>query len=280
MAMPNPITRENFPKAWKYVCRKYRWATKKNAVRRIAAPVGHLLFFPGFLMLALDALFTFSPAQVRSFLGKYPFLTGLWQRWEALVFANAETVGQKIGAACLVLYGIPFAAFLVVAVLVVLLRRVRLPEPGSNDRQNAETMWTLSRHAQVHAWRSERDISGTLSIITGVLAALAVLFMCFNWLIVPGGVNLIGSMSLTENLKFFALAVILIFSYGLVDLPLAGLMKLVHYCHVPKNLPHTAELYVRSLGSQSAPVNKEEAPAAPVQADSAPEKVSEENTPS
>ena len=93
---PNPITNENFPAAWNIVCRKYKHAKVKAAIRKIAKPIGELLFFPAFLMLAFGASVTYTTPNVSALIRRIPVVPGMWQQLETVLFGSADTVLDHI----------------------------------------------------------------------------------------------------------------------------------------------------------------------------------------
>ena len=255
---PNPITPENFPAAWRCVRRKYKQARVKAAIRRVAKPVGEILFFPAFLMLAYGAAASFSTANIQAFLGKLPVVSPLWLQLKELLFGSASTVLDYIIRAAGFLYVVPFAAFLVVSLLIVLVYHPKGFSASGDLYQDAQALWTMTRYAQTDAKRKGGDLPGTLSLISGILFAVGALFIIFYWLLFPGGDSLLAGIGVYQTLRLFGLALILIFAYAPLAFPLGLLMKLIHWCPGAKRMAQAAEIFCRGLRKTPA------APAAPV----------------
>ena len=269
---PNPIIPENFSQAWQAVSRKNRTARVKAAIRKIAKPFAEFLFFPLYLILSFGAASTFTTANVQALIGRIPVLPQLWAKVQALVFGSAEGILEQSLMAAAFLYAIPFAVYLLVAAIIALVYHPRTPAPSGALKADAQDLWTLARNAQMNARSKGKDFSGTLALIAGILAALAALTVIFYWLLVPGAEDLLAGIGVAQALKMFALALILIFSYGILMIPLDLLMKLVHMCHVSKRTVQNTELFFRSLrvAPAVAPVAAPEAPAEPTEAPAEP----------
>ena len=252
---PNPITNESFPKAWAIVRRKYKNAKVKATIRKIAKPVGEFLFFPAFLMLAFGASMTFTTPNVSALIGRVPVVPGLWQKLEAMFFGTADSVMDYILYSALFLYAIPFAVFLLIALIIALVYHPKTYSPSGDAYQDGQALWTMARHALTDSRSKGKDVSGTLALITGIIEALGSLAVVFYWLLVPGGEDVLAGIGIANTLKLFGLALILIFSYALVVLPLDLLMKLVCSTPVSKKLPVLTEDYCRSLRRGPAAVN-------------------------
>lgn len=248
----SPITRDNFPSAWRYVTRKYRWAKKKSKMRSIGLTMGQVLYFPGFLILMLGAVCTLTPRSVTSFVEKAPFLVRFWNRVSGIVFAGADTAGVQLLRLAFLVYGIPLAVFLIISLIILLAYHPRAIKLSGNHRKDAEALWSMARHAQNMARENEKDINGPLAIFTGIAAAAGAVAVIIYWITDPVGKELAAQQRLSTNLKLFALALILIFSYNIINLPLAVVMKLICGCSVPKRLSSAAEIYCRSIHSDNS----------------------------
>jgi len=219
----------------------------KHAIRKIALPIGQILFFPVFVILAAGAALSLTPPGVQRLLGSLPMLESLWKSVAETLFSSASSIVSYIVRAAAFLYLVPFAAFLLVSLVILLVYHPKAPQFTDDHRQNAETMWTLARHAQMNARLKEKDISGKLAVLTGIIAAVGVVGIFVCWLVVPGYGDLLSGLAITEHLKLFVLSLILIFSYGILNFPLTWVMKPVHSCHIPKRMVESAEVYCRSL---------------------------------
>lgn len=280
---PNPITKDNFPKAWRIVRRRYKLAKVKAAIRRIAKPVGEFLFFPAFLMLAFGAAISFTTPGIQALIGKTPFVAPLWFQLKAILFGSASSTLDYIIRGAAFLYAIPFGAFLAVSLVIAIVYHPKAFSPSGDIVQDAQALWTMARYAQSDAKRKGGDLSGTLSLITGILAALSALFIIFYWLLFPGGENLLAGIGVYQTLRLFAIALILIFAYAPVAFPLNMLMKLVHWCPGAKRMADSAEIFCRGLrrgpvppmAPMAAPVAAAPVAAAAVAAEAAPAPVQE-----
>lgn len=250
---PNPITNDNFPKAWRIVRRRYQLAKVKSAIRRIAKPVGEFLFFPAFLMLAFGVAITFSTPGIQALISKTPFVAPLWYQLKEILFGSASSALDYVLRGAAFLYAIPFGAFLVVSLVIAIVYHPKTFSPSGNIVQDAQALWTMARHARTDAKSKGGDLSGTLSLITGILAALSALFIIFYWLLVPGGEDLLAGIGVYQTLRLFAIALILVFAYTPVAFPLNMLMKLIHWCPGAKHMADSAEIFCRGLGRGPAP---------------------------
>ena len=254
---PIPITNENFQKAWRIVRRKYKNAKVKAAVRKIAKPIGEFLFFPAFLMMAFGTSVTFTTPNVSALINRMPVLPGLWQKLSAVLFGSADTVPALILRSALFLYAIPLAVFLVAALIIVLVYHPKTYAVSGDAYRDGQALWTMARHALTDSRSKGKDVSGTLALITGIIEALGALGVIFYWLLVPGGEDVLAGIGVVNALKLFGLALILIFSYALVALPLNLVMKLLCATPVSKKIPESAEDYCRGLHRGPAAVNVE-----------------------
>lgn len=244
---PNPITQDNFPKAWHIVRRRYKLAKVKAAIRRIAKPVGEFLFFPAFLMLAFGAAISFTTPAIQALIARTPFVTPLWYHLEEILFGSASSTLDYILRGAAFLYAIPFGAFLAVALVIAIVYHPKAFSPSGDIVQDAQALWTMARYARTDAKSKGSDLSGILSLITGILAALSALFIIFYWLLVPGGEDLLAGIGVYQTLRLFAIALILIFAYAPVAFPLSLLMKLIHWCPGAKHMADSAEIFSRGL---------------------------------
>ena len=264
---PNPITGENFTKAWRIARRKYKKAKVSAAIRKIAKPIGEFVFFPTFLMMAFGASVTFTTPNVSALISRVPVVPGLWQKLYAAAFGSADTVLDYVLRSALLLYAPPFAVFLVVALIIALVYHPKTYTPSGDSYQDGQALWTMARHALTDSKSKGKDVSGTLALITGIIHALGSLAIVFYWLLVPGGEDVLAGIGITNTLKLFVLALILIFSYALVAFPLNLLMKLACATPVSAKIPESAEDYCRGLRRGAAPVSAAPAAAAAVPAE-------------
>ena len=254
---PTPITNENFPKAWNIVRRKYKKAKVSAVIRKIAKPIGEFLFFPIFLMMAFGASVSFTTPNVSALISRIPVVPGLWQTLSTMVFGSADSVLDYILSSALLLYAVPFAAFLVAALVIALVYHPKTYATSGDHYQDGQALWTMARHALTDSRSKGKDVSGTLALITGIIEALGSLAVVFYWLLVPGGEDVLAGIGIANTLKLFGLALILIFSYALVALPLNLLMKLICATPVSAKIPESAEDYCRGLRRGPAAVNVE-----------------------
>lgn len=261
-----PITLENFPKAWRSVRCRYKLAKVKAAIRRIAVPVGEILFFPAFLMLAFGSAVSFTTPGIQALLAKVPVLAPAWNQLKEPLFGSASSALDYILRGAAFLYAVPFCAFLAAALLIAIVYHPKAFSLSGNINQDAQALWTMARYARTDAKRKGGDLSGTLSLITGIIAALASLFVIFYWLLFPGGEDLLAGIGIYQTLRLFGIALILIFAYTPVAYPLNLLMKLVCWCPGAKNMADSAEIFCRSLRRGTASMTPMTPMAAPVAA--------------
>ena len=252
---PNPITSENFPKAWRIARRKYKKAKVTAAIRKIAKPIGEFIFFPIFLIMAFGASVTFTTPNVSALISRVPVVPGLWQKLTAMAFGSADTILDYILRSALLLYAIPFAVFLVIALIIALVYHPKTYTPSGDSYQDGQALWTMARHALTDSRSKGKDVSGTLALITGIVHALGSLAVVFYWLLVPGGEDVLAGIGIANTLKLFALALILIFSYAMAASPLNLLMKLACATPVSTKIPESAEDYCRGLRRGPAAVS-------------------------
>ena len=251
---PNPITNEDLPKAWSIIRRKYKKAKVTAAIRKIAKPIGEFLFFPLFLMMAFGASVKFTTPNVSALICRVPVVPGLWQKLEGTLFGSADTVLDYILRSALFLYAVPLAVFLIAALIIVLVYHPKTYSLSGNAYQDGQALWTMARHALTDSRAKGKDVSGTLALIAGIIEALGSLAVVFYWLLVPGAEDVLAGIGIVNTLRLFGLALILIFSYTLVALPLNLMMKLICTTSVSGKLPQLAEDYCRSLRRGPAPV--------------------------
>lgn len=282
-----PITQENFPKAWRSIRRRYKLAKVKAAIRRIALPVGEILFFPAFLMLAFGSAVSFTTPGIQALLAKVPVLAPVWNQIKEPLFGSAVSTLDYILRGAAFLYAVPFCAFLAAALLISIVYHPKAFSLSGNIGQDAQALWTMARYARTDAKRKSGDLSGTLSLIAGIIAALASLFVIFYWLLFPGGEDLLAGIGIYQTLRLFGIALILIFAYTPVAYPLNLLMKLVCWCPGAKNMADSAEIFCRSLRRGAVPMTPmaasvaaaaavAEVPAAPAEKAPAPADVPQE----
>lgn len=257
-----PITQENFPKAWRSVRRRYKLAKVKAAIRRIAVPVGEILFFPAFLMLAFGGAASFTTPGIQALLAKAPVIAPMWNQLREILFSSASSTLDYILRGAAFLYAVPFCAFLAAALLITIVYHPKAFSLSGNIHQDAQALWTMARYARTDAKRKGGDLSGTLSLITGIIAALTSLFIIFYWLLFPGGENLLAGIGVYQTLRLFGIALILIFAYTPVAYPLNLLMKLICWCPGAKKMADSAEIFCRGLRRGAVPMTPMAAPVA------------------
>lgn len=251
-SVPSAITADNFHKIWRYTARKQYWSKKKAAIRSISVPLGQLLYFFVFVVFAYGAACSMIPGMVHRYIQEIPDLVSLWTDFEAAFFASATTEGQRMVRTAAALYLAPFAAAAVPALLVILLYHPRMPKQTGNPAQDARELWITAKHAQVYAQRKESNTVNICAAFAGMLIAVAVLGYLLYGLTNPSLRQQVIAEAHTANLRLFLYALALFFSYKILNLPLYFLLKLLHYCYIPKNLVPVTEEYYRSLQTSSA----------------------------
>lgn len=258
-AVPASVTAETFSKVWKYAARKRYWSKKKAVIRSISVPLSQLLYFFVFIIFSYGAAYSMIPGMVHRYIQEIPELVSLWTDFEAVFFAAATTETQRIARTAAALYLIPFAVAAVPAFLVILLYHPRGPKQTGDPVQDARELWITAKHAQVYAQRKESNTVNICAAFAGMLIAVAVLGYLLYGLTNSALRQHVIDEAHTANLRLFLYAVALFFSYKILNLPLHFLLKLLHFCHVPKNLVAVTEEYYHSLQSSSteAPASDE-----------------------
>jgi len=155
---PTPITKENFPKAWRVIRRKYKKAKVAASIRKIAKPIGEFLFFPIFLMLAFGASISFTTPNVSALIGRIPVIPGLWQKLSGILYGSADTVLGYVLRSALFLYAIPLTVFLVVSLIIVLVYHPKTYSTSGDAYQDGQALWTMARHALTDSRSKGKDV--------------------------------------------------------------------------------------------------------------------------
>ena len=226
---PPAVSWENFPNAWRYAARKHYWAKKPALVRRFTAPLAQFLFFWGFMILVYGAALTMVHPTVTAFLSAEPGIVALWDKFSALLFASAETEAPRLLSCAGLLYLLPFAAVLPIA-LAIFLFYLGLPEKRTGEpAQDAFALRSMAKHAQIYSKQKEPKMLLTCRIFAGVL--IGILFFCYMiyCLYVPEMKQLIVDQATKAPVRILILTFAVILSYRIVNLPLLALLRLIGF---------------------------------------------------
>lgn len=251
---PAPITAENFQTAWKCIARKRRWSMKKELIRRVSVSVSQILYFFVFLILALGVFYEMGGPLVRRFMDQFEEVGIWWHMVSDPVLAGASGEAERILRCAGVLYLLPFCTVLPFAALIALLYHPRTPKQTGDLQQDAWQLRSLAKHAQVYAQRKENDTAKICSFFMGIVMVLFVLGMMLYAYEDDSLRNEVVAQAHLANLRCFLYGVAIFLCYRIVNLPLKWMLKLLHYCHVPKDLVPLTEAYHSSL--QHAPVTE------------------------
>ena len=232
-----PITRETFPKAWKYAQHRLYWSRKKAVVRYLVTTVSQMLFFCAFTILAYGLLYELSSGDLHDFLGKTRGAVLSWEKFSAILMNGTETEMGRLARLILFLYGVPLGASLTAALAVGLLYH-----PGSMRLPDAEPEQARALLAMAQSLRSLREkryngVTAFCALVYGLIALGSAAFFYLHC-----------HMTFTRPVIFYALgAVGSILVYLLCNLLMQVLLTPLWYSHVPETFCHRAEAYNRSF---------------------------------
>lgn len=244
---PETLTSDHFPQYWSYVAWKRRWSKKKAVIRSISVPVSQVLFFFVFVVFSYGAAYSMIPGMVHRYILEVPVLASLWTDFEAVFFASAAQEQQRLLLTAAALYLLPFSPAFVSAIAVCVLYHPTTPRQTGDPTQDAWQLWVMAKHAQVYAQRKESNTVNICAAFAGMLIAVAALGYLLYCLNNPATKQQIIDEAHTANIRLFLYAAALFFSYKILNLPLHFLLKLLHFCHVPKDLVSVTEAYYHSL---------------------------------
>lgn len=249
--VPPVVSEENFHNAWNYAVRKHYWAKKAALVRRVTAPLAQFLFFWGFMILVYGAALNMVHPTVTAFLSAEPGVVALWDKFAAIVFASAETEAQRLMACAGVLYALPFAVVLPVALGIFLFYHP-LPQKRTGDKaQDAFALRSMTKHAQLYAKQKEPKMLLTCRVFAGVL--IGILF--FGFIVYCMNDPEMKQIIIDQRTKVAVPTLILtlgtILSYRVVNLPLLLMLKLIAISYVPKKFVEDTENYHISLSKET-----------------------------
>lgn len=248
---PPVVSEENFQNAWRYAKRKHYWAKKTALVRRITAPLAQFLFFWGFMILVYGAALNMVHPTVTAFLSAEPGIVALWDKFAAIVFASAETEAQRLMACAGVLYALPFAVILPIALAIFLFYHP-LPQKQTGDKaQDAFTLRSMAKHAQVYAKQQEPKMLLTCRVFAGVFIGIAFFGYMIYCLNVPEMKQIIIDQRTKAPTRILILTFAAILSYRIVNLPLLLLLRLIAISYVPKKFVEDTEAYHISLSKET-----------------------------
>lgn len=250
---PPVVSDENFQNAWRYAAGKQYWAKKTALVRRITAPLAQFLFFWGFMILVYGAALTMVHPTVTAFLSAEPGIPALWNQFAELLFASAQTEVQRLQACAVLLYGLPLAVTLPIALAICLFYHPLPRKPTGEKAQDAFALRSMAKQAQFHARQKEPKMLLTCRVFAGCLIGMLFFGYIIYCLNVPGMKQLIVGQATRVPIHILVLTFVTILSYRIINLPLLLLLKLLGICYVPKKFVEDTENYHIRLSQQTAP---------------------------
>lgn len=253
---PNTLNEETFPAFWKYVRRKYRQSRKRAVIRNASVPIAQVLYFFVFLVFVYGAACSMIPGAVHRYLSEIPAMVDLWKDFEAFYFAPAATETHRLILSAAALYLVPFAVAAVPAILICLLYHPRMPKQMGESVHDAQELRTMAKHADVYAKRKEPNTVNICAAFFGMLITVAVLGYLLYSLANPTAKQQVIEEAHTANVRLFLYAAAAFFAYRILNFPLHFLLKLLHFCHIPKQLVPVTEAYYQALpAAEETPAN-------------------------
>lgn len=256
---PKALNQDTYPQAWAYMSKKLRHSKKCYVSEHIIERVGHSLFFLMMLVLVCGMLYTHLPFPgLREFFQKAPWFTDLWVTIYASYLrpvSAALDLPRLYGdlAVCLAAaWGIPFLACAVLNGCVQLLYWPQLtPMPAEVSQQEAaQTLLNTGRAAKRNGKRANVKTGSSTPML--FLLVMGVILTLFIVEIIQDKPEAMGSMLAKEKYTIYACTFLALFSFGLVSLPLTWLLKLLHWCPIPKGHFTAMEAYLAATMPQEA----------------------------
>ena len=247
---PPEVSAENFANAWRYAARKHYWAKKSALVRRATAPLAQFLFFWGFMILVYGAAYTMVHPTVTAYLSAESGIPALWDKFAAILFVGAETEAQRLLACAGLLYLLPFAVILPIALAIFLFYHP-VPKKKTNDPvQDAFALRTMAKHAQIYSRQKEPKMLLTCRVFAGVLIGILFFGYMIYCLYVPEMKQIIIDQATKSAVRILILTFAVIISYRIVNLPLLLMLRLIAISFIPGKFVEAAEQYHLSLSAQ------------------------------
>lgn len=241
--LPKPIRTESFTEAWEYVSAKYRYAKRRVGIEKVASLVGNYLFLFLALLLCYGGIYQQNIPQLTAFMEKMTWLLEPWQVTQQLLAQSGLSGRDQLVLCACALYLIPLAVCAVLTLLVLVVYHPKKPlPPEGTEAQKAQALLQLGKDARKYARRS----SGTATTCTILfIVALALFISCFllDGLISETSMDLVQGMGGNLIMIFTVGATVIIFVYAAVNYILLLLLKLLHYCHIPKTMIPALEDY-------------------------------------
>ena len=232
-----PITRETFPKAWKYAQRRLYRTRKKAVVRSLVTTVSQMLFFCTFTILAYGLLYELSAGDLHDFLGKTKGAVLSWEKFSAILLGGTETEAGRLARLVLFLYGVPLGASLTAALAVGLLYHpgsMRLPD---TEPEQAGALLAAIQNLRTVRAKKYTGVTAFCALVYGLIALGSAVFFFLH-----------SHMAFTRPVIFYCLgAVGSILLYLLCNLLMQLLLTPLWYSRVPEKFCRRAEAYNRSL---------------------------------
>lgn len=248
----SPITTENLPQAWSLAAGKYYWAKKKHAIRNATVSVSQILYYFTFSILVYGVVYTMVDPLVTKYVSRLPTLVQWWEAFYALWYASAETEAQRLIQTALFLYGVPFVPSLVIAVLIAMLYHPILPKKSEDPVINSESLRTMAKHAQVFSQRKDPHTLGMCSVFLAIPLGILFYGLILFCMEQPSLNQAIVAQGTRIPLWILGLVIASLVAYRVINLPLWLILKLMSFCHVPKNLAADAEQYYLEMHQKPA----------------------------
>ena len=244
---PSPITAENFQAAWKCVARKRRWSVKKELIRRVSVTLAQLVYFFVFVILAIGIFYEMGGPFVRRYMDVLPQVGIWWRQISEPILEGASGEVMRILRCLGIVYLVPFAAALVVAVPIALLYHPLMQKQTGDHKQDARQLRVMAKHAQIYAQKKENNTESICAVFIGVLMVVFVLGLMLFAYNNPSLREQVMMKAHQANWTCFLYGLVLFVCYRLLNVPLKLLLKLLHYCRVPASMVADTEHYHSEL---------------------------------
>lgn len=259
---PQPVTRETFPDAWKYAGRKLRWAKKRGVIARTILPLAHPFYTAAMAFLSFGIFYGRVHPLVTKYLNQQPGIVAVWQKFQGVIYASAETEAQKRVVWAVLLYLIPFALSVVLALLISLCYypKGRKPDPSDSAMEQARQMCITLREAKAASKAPKSHVVGFCNFAFALVWCVVILGFLLFCQKEPSVKAWIEENTARFNVALFAAFVVLAAGYWLLSLPLTLAQRLLTLTIVPKKAMAAAEDWFVQCEAASDSANAQEAP--------------------
>lgn len=240
---PSPITAENFQAAWKRVARKRRWSVKKELIRRVSVTLAQFVYFFVFVILAIGIFYEMGGPFVRRYMDVLPQVGIWWRQISEPILEGASGEVMRILRCLGIVYLVPFAAALVVAVPIALLYHPLTQKQTGDHKQDARQLRVMAKHAQIYAQKKENNTESVCAVFIGVLMVVFVLGLMLFAYNNPSLREQVMMKAHQANWICFLYGLAIFVCYRILNIPLRILLKALHYCRVPAIMVTDTENY-------------------------------------